>query len=371
MARGRPQLEHLLRRAGFGARLTTSPPFGNLSAAAALDYLLDYERHAPTTSTPRSGRPATSASRRARRVLAQHQHRRRAAALAVPDGALAAAAAGEDGALLAQPLRHRLQQGGRRRRARCRRPRCWRSRAASCRVRRGSSSCSASARSASFRDLLLEVAQDPAMIVWLDGRTNTRQRPQENFGREIMELFTFGIGNYTEQDVYAAARVFTGWNLRLVGDARRPDHGYYEFVLQRQPARDGGQDVHVPDLRRRLADDPGARRRRRACRTASTSSRRWRAIRRPPAAWRASCGTSSSAKLIRRMPDFVDARPPRSTCRPTPTSAPVVRFILQLALVPESGGTGTRAIPGRSSSSPARSRKWAGTASRSTRRAGR
>ena len=46
----------------------------------------------------------------------------------------------------------------------------------------------------SFRDLLVAVARDPAMLVWLDGRTNTRQRPQENFGREIMELFTFGRG---------------------------------------------------------------------------------------------------------------------------------------------------------------------------------
>ena len=52
------------------------------------------------------------------------------------------------------------------------------------------------------------------MLVWLDGRTNTRARPQENFGREVMELFTMGVGNYVEADVYAAARVFTGWNLR-------------------------------------------------------------------------------------------------------------------------------------------------------------
>jgi len=64
-----------------------------------------------------------------------------------------------------------------------------------------------------FRDLLVEIAKDPAMIVWLDGRTNVKAQPQENFGRELMELFTFGIGNYVEADVYAAARVFTGWNL--------------------------------------------------------------------------------------------------------------------------------------------------------------
>jgi uncharacterized protein (DUF1800 family) len=64
-----------------------------------------------------------------------------------------------------------------------------------------------------FRDILLNIAKDTAMLFWLDGNTNTRLRPQENFGREIMELFTMGVGHYTEPDVYAAARVFTGWNL--------------------------------------------------------------------------------------------------------------------------------------------------------------
>lgn len=77
-----------------------------------------------------------------------------------------------------------------------------------------------------FRDLLVEVARDPAMIVWLDGRTNVKAQPQENFGRELMELFTFGIGNYTEADVYAAARVFTGWNLVLQGTRDTPTARY-------------------------------------------------------------------------------------------------------------------------------------------------
>ena len=80
-----------------------------------------------------------------------------------------------------------------------------------------------------FRDLLVEMAKDPAMLVWLDGRLNTRVRPQENFGREIMELFTFGLGNYTEQDVYAAARVFTGWNLRFIRGVDEAN-SYYEFL---------------------------------------------------------------------------------------------------------------------------------------------
>jgi uncharacterized protein (DUF1800 family) len=67
-----------------------------------------------------------------------------------------------------------------------------------------------------FETLLVEIAKDTAMLIWLDGRTNTRARPQENFGREIMELFSMGVGHFTEADVYAAARVFTGWNLTRV-----------------------------------------------------------------------------------------------------------------------------------------------------------
>ena len=74
-----------------------------------------------------------------------------------------------------------------------------------------------------FRDLLVEMAKDPAMLVWLDGRTNVRGRPQENFARELMELFTMGVGTFQETDVYAGARVFTGWNLA------RPNNAYYAF----------------------------------------------------------------------------------------------------------------------------------------------
>ena len=79
-----------------------------------------------------------------------------------------------------------------------------------------------------FRDLLVEVAKDPAMLFWLDGRLNTRARPQENFAREVMELFTIGVGQFAESDVYAGARVFTGWNLQRIGEARDP-LGFYQF----------------------------------------------------------------------------------------------------------------------------------------------
>jgi len=64
-----------------------------------------------------------------------------------------------------------------------------------------------------FDDLLMAVYKDPAMMIWLDGERNIKAAPNENYGREVMELFTLGIGNYTEDDVHAAARAFTGWRL--------------------------------------------------------------------------------------------------------------------------------------------------------------
>ena len=79
-----------------------------------------------------------------------------------------------------------------------------------------------------FRDLLVAVAKDPAMLVWLDGRTNVRARPQENFARELMELFTMGVGEFAETDVYAGARVFTGWNLGLAN--RGTAQARYDFL---------------------------------------------------------------------------------------------------------------------------------------------
>ena len=63
-----------------------------------------------------------------------------------------------------------------------------------------------------FRELLIATAQDPAMLYFLDAGQNIKGAPNENFAREIMELFTLGDGNYTEKDIREAARAFTGWN---------------------------------------------------------------------------------------------------------------------------------------------------------------
>ncbi|HEX6476070.1 MAG TPA: DUF1800 domain-containing protein, partial [Acidimicrobiales bacterium] len=62
-----------------------------------------------------------------------------------------------------------------------------------------------------FASLTQAVAKDPAMLIWLDASTDKKSHPNENFARELMELFTLGIGNYSEEDVRQAARCFTGW----------------------------------------------------------------------------------------------------------------------------------------------------------------
>lgn len=67
---------------------------------------------------------------------------------------------------------------------------------------------------APFPTLLEKVAKDPALLLWLDAETNRSGHPNENLAREIMELFTLGIGNFTERDVKEAARALTGWTVR-------------------------------------------------------------------------------------------------------------------------------------------------------------
>jgi uncharacterized protein (DUF1800 family) len=62
-----------------------------------------------------------------------------------------------------------------------------------------------------FPALLAAIARDPAMLIWLDSTANRKAHPNENFAREVMELFTLGRGHYTERDIQEAARAFTGW----------------------------------------------------------------------------------------------------------------------------------------------------------------
>lgn len=69
-----------------------------------------------------------------------------------------------------------------------------------------------------FGDLLKEVSKSAAMLAFLNNQQNRKEHPNENFAREVMELFTMGRGNYTEEDVKEAARAFTGWGFRVNGE---------------------------------------------------------------------------------------------------------------------------------------------------------
>ncbi len=70
--------------------------------------------------------------------------------------------------------------------------------------------------SGKFSDLLHSISKDPAMMMWLDTTANQKGHPNENFAREVMELFTLGIGHYTEKDVQESARALTGWGIRYL-----------------------------------------------------------------------------------------------------------------------------------------------------------
>jgi hypothetical protein len=104
----------------------------------------------------------------------------------------------------------------------------------------------------SFRDLMVEIARDPAMLSFLDAGVNVKGAPNENFAREIMELFTMGVGNYTETDIREAARAFTGWNyvdLDFVINEDQHDDGTKSFL-----GREGNFDgVEVIDI---IMDQP-------------------------------------------------------------------------------------------------------------------
>jgi hypothetical protein len=109
-----------------------------------------------------------------------------------------------------------------------------------------------------FRPFLLDISRDPAMIVWLDNNANVKGKPNENYAREVMELFSLGVGNYTEQDIKEAARAFTGWHTNDSGDA-------YEFKAAMHD--DGAKTVlgqtgkwNGDDVLRILLDRPEAAR---------------------------------------------------------------------------------------------------------------
>lgn len=86
-----------------------------------------------------------------------------------------------------------------------------------------------------FGDLVLNIAKDPAMINYLNNKQNVKDNPNENFGRELLELFTLGIGHYSEKDIKEASRAFTGWRYKqntfeFFIDKTKQDHGKKTFL---------------------------------------------------------------------------------------------------------------------------------------------
>jgi hypothetical protein len=98
-----------------------------------------------------------------------------------------------------------------------------------------------------FGPLLQEMSRDPAMLLWLDSNSNVKGRPNENYARELMELFSLGVGNYTEKDVRQAARAFTGWHTDGYRFKFAPGahDGEAKTVLGRTGAWDGGDVVRI------------------------------------------------------------------------------------------------------------------------------
>ena len=98
-----------------------------------------------------------------------------------------------------------------------------------------------------FQDLLLGILRDPAMLVYLDNGENIKGHPNENFGRELLELFTLGVGNYTEQDIREGSRAFTGWTndvLEFKFDPAQHDFDPKTFLGQTGPF-DGGDIIDI------------------------------------------------------------------------------------------------------------------------------
>jgi uncharacterized protein (DUF1800 family) len=97
----------------------------------------------------------------------------------------------------------------------------------------------------SFREILHAIARDPAMIIYLNNQENHKDLPNENFAREVLELFTLGIGHYSESDIRAAARAFTGWSVNRKGvfEFKAGDHDEGEKTFLGRTGPFNGDDI--------------------------------------------------------------------------------------------------------------------------------
>ncbi len=110
----------------------------------------------------------------------------------------------------------------------------------------------------SFRELLLQISKNPAMILWLDNQDNHKDSINENYGRELLELFSMGAGNYTEHDIKESSRAFTGWTianadymvLRMQSDAAWPYNRIDWYFEYRPEDHDDGEKTFLGETGR-------------------------------------------------------------------------------------------------------------------------
>ncbi|QLG44254.1 DUF1800 domain-containing protein [Costertonia aggregata] len=99
-----------------------------------------------------------------------------------------------------------------------------------------------------FREFVIAISKEPAMLDYLNNQQNRKNSPNENFARELMELFTLGEGNYSEKDIKESARAFTGWSHNFKGDyvlrKRQHDFGEKEF-MGKTGNFDGGDIIQI------------------------------------------------------------------------------------------------------------------------------
>ena len=106
----------------------------------------------------------------------------------------------------------------------------------------------------SYRELLVQLARNPAMIYWLDNHENHKDAINENWGRELLELFSMGVGNYTEQDVYECSRAFTGWTINY--KIPRFPYGRFPWAFEYRPEdHDDGEKTFLGHKGRFNGDD--------------------------------------------------------------------------------------------------------------------
>lgn len=210
---GPDDAQHLLGRAGFGARPADLAGFARLSREAAIEQLLTEVRAEPATPAPVELSDYLPPSRLRALSDAERKETQVRSAQALRAWWLAAMLGA---ATPAEQLRERMTL-------------FWHNHFVSSLQKVKSAKLMLDQNRllrhhalGHFGELLHAVGKDPAMVVYLDSATNRKGNPNENFAREVMELFTLGEGHYVEQDVKEAARAFTGWSIE-------PDTGKFRW----------------------------------------------------------------------------------------------------------------------------------------------